>query len=128
MPSELNTIRTALIITLSVLLVLVALRRYRRWVMRRDMPAPLHAELIELHVEYHPARLRVVIAVPRDQVIHTALLDADHVHVHHWADMPLERGDSTVDLTLPTLDDGYYHLEMRTATQRTVRRFRLQQT
>lgn len=126
--TELDNIRTALIITLSVLLVLVVWRRFKRNVVAKDMPAPLHAELIAVQVEYHPARLRVVIAVPRDETIHTALLDASHVHLHHWADMPLRRGDSTVDLVLPPLDDGDYHMEMRTTTQRTVRRFRLQQT
>jgi len=125
--SELGNIRTALIISLSILLVLVLWRRFKRRVVASEMPVPLYAELIAVQVEYHPARLRVVIAVPRDQIVHTTLLDGSHAHLHTWDELRLQRGDSTLHLTLPSLADGDYHLEMRTATQRTVRRFRLQQ-
>lgn len=127
MTEELQSIRTALIITLSVLLVLVLWRRFKRSVVARDLPKPLHAELVAVQVEYHPARLRVVIGVPHPQAIHTALLDASHARLHHWAEMALQPGDSTVELVLPPIADGDYYLEMSTATQRTVRRFRLQQ-
>lgn len=125
---EMNDLRTALIITLSILLVAVAWRRFKRKVVAKDLPVPTHAELIALQVEYHPARLRVAIAVPNQQTVHTTLLDAGHAHLHDWDDMRLERGESTVHLPMPQVPDGTYHLEMRTATQRTVRHFRLQHT
>ncbi len=128
MGAELDNIRLALIISLSILLVLVLWRRFKGRVVASDMPVPLYAELVAVEVEYHPARLRVVIAVPHAQTIHTSLLDTSHARRHDWADMALQRGDSTVNLVLPSLADGDYYLEMRTSTQRTVRRFRLQQT
>lgn len=127
MDGDIQNLRTALIITLSILVVLVAWRRFKRKVVANDMPAPSHAELLALEVEYHPARLRVVLSVPKDETIHTSLLDAHHEPLHTWADMRMERGETAVQLALPVAADGLYHLEMRTATQRTVRQFRLKQ-
>ncbi|HQX29394.1 MAG: hypothetical protein IPI00_05095 [Flavobacteriales bacterium] len=124
---DIQNIRTALIVTLSVLLVVVLWRRFKRGVLAKDMPAPLHAELINLQVQYHPARLHVVVKVPSNQTIRTNLLDGAHNPLHAWADVDMKPGESTIELALPAAADGQYHLEMCTDTQRTVRQFRLLQ-
>ncbi len=124
---DLENIRTALIITLSILAIVVALRKFKRSVLAKDMPAPLHAELVDLELAYHPARLCVTVKVPDTQLIHFALLDGTHAGLHQWSDERFALGLHTVELRTPTLPDGNYFLEMRTATQRTVRQFRLQQ-
>jgi hypothetical protein len=123
---DLENLRTALIITLSVLVLVLAFRRFKQYVLAKDMPAPLHAELLALGVLYHPARLRVDLSVPTRQTIHYALLDNAHAHVHSWEDQPAQDGRYTLELGLPELAEGRYYLEMRTATQRTLRQFRLQ--
>ncbi len=125
--SDLLTLRTALLITLSILLVAVIWRRFKRKVVANDMPAPLHAELLGLDVAYHPARLLVVLQVPSDQQIGTCVLDGSHAKTHEWDARPFKKGTYTLEQPLPTLPDGLYFLEMTTATQRTVRQFRLQQ-
>ena len=120
-----GNLRTALIITLSILLVAVLWRRFKRKVVATEMPAPLHAELIALEVEYHPARLHVVIHVPGEQVIRTRLLGAVHNALHEWEQSKVGQGEVKLQLLMPEVQDGTYHLEMSTATQRTVRQFRL---
>lgn len=125
--NDLLTLRTALLITLSILLVAVLWRRFKRRVVANDMPAPMHAELVGLDVAYHPARLLVVLQVPSDQQIGTSVLDGAHAKTHEWDARPLKKGKHTLEQPLPTLPDGLYFLEMTTATQRTVRQFRLQQ-
>jgi len=127
MTMDIENIRTALVVTLSILLVAVLWRRFKRGVLARDMPAPLHAELINLQVQYHPARLHVVVKVPSNQTIRTNLLNGSHDLVHSWANLDMKRGESTFELALPMAADGKYHLEMCTDTQRTVRQFRLLQ-
>ena len=82
---------------------------------------------INLQVQYHPARLHVVVKVPSNQTIRTNLLNGSHDLVHSWANLDMERGESTFELALPKAADGKYHLEMCTDTQRTVRQFRLLQ-
>lgn len=123
---DLVTIRTALLITLSVLLVLVVLRRFRRGVLAHDLPAPSHAELLALEVAYHPARLLAEIHLPNAQVLTTALSDQHHAALHQWPDEAASAGKRRIERTLPELPEGTYHFELSTATQRTVRRFRLQ--
>ncbi len=124
---DLLNVRTALLITLSVLVVVILWRRFRQRVLANDMPAPLHAELLGIELAYHPARLHVHLKMPDQQEIRTALLDAEHREMHHWPQEVLKAGEHRTERTLPTLPDGLYHLEMSTATQRTVRQFRLQQ-
>lgn len=120
-------LRNALIGTLSILLLVVLLRRFRQYVLRRDVPAPLHAELLELEVLYHPARLRVVLHMPQAGTLQLQLLDAQHCSLHAWGPVDLVRGQHDLVRELPDLPDGLFHLDVRTATQRTVRGFRLQQ-
>lgn len=124
---DLLNVRTALLITLSVLVVVILWRRFRQRVVANDMPAPLHAELLGIELAYHPARLHVHLKMPSQQEIRTALLDAEHRAMHHWPQETLKAGEHRTERALPTLPDGLYHLEMSTATQRTVRQFRLQQ-
>ncbi|MEO8589242.1 MAG: hypothetical protein ABI432_07740 [Flavobacteriales bacterium] len=125
---DLHSLRTALLITLSILLVVVLLRRFRRRVLARDLPVNAHAELVRLEVAYHPPRLHVQVRVPLDEILHTSLLDTDQHHMHTWSEEPVEAGTHTIVRELPVLADGEHHFELRTTTQRTVRQFRLQQT
>ena len=125
--SDLLTLRTALLITLSILLVAVVWRRFKRKVMANDMPAPMHAELLALDVAYHPSRLIVVLQVPSEQAIGTQVLNGTHAPVHAWDHRTFKQGRHVFEQPLPDLVDGAYFLEMSTATQRTVRQFRLQQ-
>lgn len=127
MEFDVTTLRTALIITLSILLVVLSFRRFKQVVLRKDVPAINHAELIVLEVEYHPTRLRVVLDMPQEEEVHMALLDKTHAPFHQYADERLAKGRYELQQTLPTLSDGEYYFEVRSATQRTVRGFRLQQ-
>lgn len=124
---DLVDIRTALIISLSITVVVLAWKRFRDHVRAKDLPAPLHAELITVEVAYHPSRLRIQIKLPGRQLVHTALLDGDHRTLHDWPANELLAGEHEVEHLLPELQDGGYFLEMRTDTQRTVRHFRLRQ-
>jgi len=124
---DLLNVRTALIVSLSVLVLLILWRRLRQHILAKDMPAPLHAELLALDLAYHPARLLVRLKVPGEQLISTRLLDHAHAPMHAWEDVHLAVGDHELERALPSLADGTYFLEMATSTQRTVRQFRLQQ-
>lgn len=124
---DLNTLRTALLITLSIILVVVLWRRFRQWVRMRDVPALLHAELEGLEVLYHPARLHVQLSVPEKQDFELQVLDRDHAPVHQLERISLGNGRHVLEYALPELADGLFYLEVRTHTQRTERQFRLQQ-
>ena len=126
--TDLLNVRTALLITLSILLVLVLAKRFKRNVLAKDMPAPMHAELNGLSLAYHPVRLYAVVQVPNVQTISLVLLNAEHQALETLGTVTLERGEHTKEFSLPALQDGAYFLEMSTATQRTVRQFRLQKT
>lgn len=123
---DLITLRTALLITLSILLVIVMWQRFRRSVMAKDLPAPQHAELIKLEVAYHPVRLIAVIHLPSAQRIATSLADEKHQRITSWAEETLEAGTHRIERSLPELSEGSFHFEVATATQRTIRRFRHQ--
>lgn len=122
MPS-LENIRIILLITLSILLVAVAYRRFRLHVIARHMPVRRHAELTGLLVAYHPTRLRVEVKVPAEQSMLMVVLDAEHREVHAWPVMELAAGGHIVELELPTDRTGPHFIELRTDTQRTVRQF-----
>lgn len=124
---DIVTLRTALLITLSILLVVMAFRRFRRWVLIKDLPAINHAELLALDVQYHPARLRFLIQMPQGELLQMALLDNGHQPFHTYQDEHLANGTHELYRELPELSDGFYFFEIRSATQRTVRGFRLQQ-
>lgn len=125
--NDLVHVRTALLVTLGILLVVILWRRFRQRVLDREMPAPLHAELVDIELAYHPARLNVVIHMPEEQDMEMTLLDAVHRPIHRWPAERLCAGRHRAQRALPDLPDGPYHLELATSTQRTVRQFRLQQ-
>jgi len=120
-----DTLRITLLISLSILVVAMLYRRFRMKVMARDLPAPLHAELMDLQVAYHPARLRVVVDMPARQELFPRLVDRDHRAWHAWPALTLAKGEHAFELDLPTLADGEHFFELATSTQRTVRVFRL---
>ncbi|MEZ4755467.1 MAG: hypothetical protein R2817_01430 [Flavobacteriales bacterium] len=125
--ADLENLRNALIITLSLVLLVLLFRRFREYVRERDLPQVLHAELLQLHVAYHPARLLLDLRAPEPVELQFALLNEAHTAIHHWYTSTAPTGVSTLELQLPELVDGTYFLEMRTNTQRTVRQFRLLQ-
>ena len=126
MSFDITALRTALIITLSVLVVYLLARRFKQRVIRKDMPAIAHAELLSLEVIYHPSRLSFILDLPARQKIHTAVLDEKHQIKFTWPEGQFEKGIHALDRPLPLLADGIYYLEVSTSTQRTVRQFRLQ--
>lgn len=124
---DLITLRNVLLISLSLLVLILLYQRFRRRAVIEGLPAVQHAELLELEVAYHPARLRVRIAISMKETLRTVLLDQDYEQLHTWADESCEPGTQELERLLPALADGLYHLEMGTTTQRTIRQFRLQQ-
>lgn len=124
---DLTTLRSALLITLSILVLFLLFKRFRRSVLQKDVPAINHAELLSLDVQYHPSSLRVVMKMPKGELLHMALLDQGHTPLHTYAGERLPEGVHQMVRELPALIDGSYFFEIRTATQRTVRGFRLQQ-
>lgn len=123
---DLETLRTALLISLSVLLVVVLYQRFRRGVKANDLPVARHAELRALEVAYHPARLIVQVHVPEPQRLMTALSSDAMDEAYRWPEESFAAGAHRFERLLPTLEPGEYNFELRTDTQRTVRRFRLQ--
>ncbi|MBX2979223.1 MAG: hypothetical protein KF905_08020 [Flavobacteriales bacterium] len=128
MEFDLVTLRTALIITLSIMVVVLGWMRLRQWMLVRDVPVIKHTELEDLVVAYHPERLHLVVRVPTKQTLNTVLLDASHKQLFQWDDLVLEAGRHTYELQLPELADGSFRLAIHTATQRTERSFRLQRS
>jgi hypothetical protein len=116
-------LRLTLLISLAVLTVILLWRRFKQRVMARDLPAPLHAEVLSVQVAYHPDRLRVELALPAPQEVYTALLDAEHRTTHSWPARELSEGTHVVELPLDGRQDGVHLLELATSTQRTIRRF-----
>lgn len=127
MDADLVTLRTTLLITLSILAAVMLFRRFRRAILLKDVPAINHAELLSLDVQYHPSRLRFLIQMPQGELLKMALLDNGHVPFHTYNDEHLAHGTHELHRELPALSDGFYFFEIRSATQRTVRGFRLQQ-
>lgn len=125
---DLDLLRNVLLVTLSILVLVLLFRRFRQRVLARDMPAPRHAELLELRVAYHPARFLARVRIPSAQRISLILRDVDHAELRSWPEEDLMAGDHDLERPLEGIADGDLHLEVRTATQRTVRRFRLQRT
>ncbi|MCB0793155.1 MAG: hypothetical protein KDB88_00330 [Flavobacteriales bacterium] len=124
---DLQALRTALVITLTILLVIILFRRFRDRVMKKDRPAASHVELLALTVAYHPARLCIDISLPRAQQVHGRLLDLEHHELHRWEPVEMAPGGHVLELALVDVRDGAYYFEMSTSSQRTLRRFRLEQ-
>jgi hypothetical protein len=123
--AELENLRNALLITLSIVLLVLVYRRFKRYVTERQLPQVLHAELLDLTVAYHPARLLIDLRIPEPVELHFALLDQEHRSFHEWPSVAGPSGITELELQLPEVTDATYFLEVRTPTQRTVRQFRV---
>ncbi|MCB0791768.1 MAG: hypothetical protein H6595_11895 [Flavobacteriales bacterium] len=122
---DLATLRTALIITLGLLVLVLLWQRFKLRVLRRELPVARHIDILRIEVAYHPSRIRVQVIVPHPRSLRTALLDNSHGTLGEW---PLEEarpGEQWLERSLEGRPDGEYYFELRTASQRTVRRFRL---
>jgi hypothetical protein len=120
-----DQLRVALLLSLSVLFVAMVWRRFTRQVMTAERPVPLHAELLALHVEYHPERLRIEVVLPMAEELRPAMLDLAHRSLQHWEGFRKEAGTHVLELPLGPAADGEYYFELATSSQRTVRKFRL---
>ena len=124
--SWLDHLRIALLISLSLLFIAMVWRRFKLKTMRDELPVPLHAELLALHVEYHPVRLRAEVSLPLAEELRPAMLDAMHGQVQAWGGQRKGPGTHVLELPIGDVPDGEYYFELATSSQRTVRKFRLQ--
>lgn len=69
-----DTLRTTLLITLAILVVAVAIRRYKQYIREQHTPVPRHAELLNVEVVYHPLRVHVLVRLPREEEVFPAVL------------------------------------------------------
>ena len=124
----LDILRIALLITLPITLVAVLWKKFKQRTLRNDMPAPSHAELIGLEVAYHPARLKVWVKTPANEIIGTALLNGEHREIQAWEPQAMPPGEQWIERSVDSLADGSYYFELSTATQRTERLFHLRRS
>lgn len=118
-----ENIRTTLIITLSILVVVLAVRRFRQYVKRYHTPVPQQMELLAIEVAYHPMVLRVQVSMPREEELWMAMLSDRHAPHSSWPSVRLAKGDHVLELPLHEDADGIYFFELASPTQRTERRF-----
>lgn len=123
----LESLRTALLITLAILVVVILYRRIKEYMRRHHLPIPQHVKLLELQVEYHPRRLRVVVEAPKGAEIQFSMLSAEHAHLDRWPVVQVPKGELVLELPLDVARKGIFYLEVATDTQRTERRFTLRQ-
>lgn len=123
MDFRMEDIRTTLLITLSVLVVVVAYRRFKQYVKLRHAPVPQHVELVALEVGYHPPLLRAQVSMPAAGEIFPAMLSPVHAPLRSWPAMQVGKGEHVLELPLAEDVDGPYFFEIATATQRTERKF-----
>ncbi len=121
--SVFDDIRTVLLITLAVLVVVVAFRRFRQYVQLKHAPVPQHVELRALEVMYHPPRLRVQLSMPFPTEILPAMLNQAHLPLLVWPAVQAAKGELVLELPLPLEGEGSFFFEIATSTQRTERRF-----
>ncbi|HEY0979169.1 MAG TPA: hypothetical protein VGE21_16980 [Flavobacteriales bacterium] len=118
-----DKIRIGLLISLSLLLLAVAYRRFRRHVIAKHMPVKQHAELLDLTVAYHPTRLRAEIMVPEPQELVPTMLDGGHVLEHTWNTIHLKPGQHVVEFPLGEGRSGEHYFHLASHSQSTVRKF-----
>lgn len=118
-------LRTALLISLSLLFVAMVFRRFKRKAMNEERPVASHAELLALHVEYHPERIRAEVLLPGPEEMRPAMLDMGHRLLQNWPTLSKETGTHVLELPIGPAPDGEYYFELATSSQRTVRKFRL---
>lgn len=120
---DLEDIRTFLLISLSILVVVAAYKRFKQYVQLHHAPVPQHVELAALEVMYHPSLLRVELAMPASGEVFPAMLSGHHAPLHAWPAMQLSKGTHVLELPLDGELEGHYFFEIATGTQRTERRF-----
>jgi hypothetical protein len=118
-------LRTALLISLSLLFMAMIFRRFKRKAMNEERPVASHAELLALHVEYHPERIRIEVLLPGPEEVRPAMLDKGQQPFHIWPAISKEEGRHVLELPIGPAPDGEYYFELATSSQRTVRKFRL---
>ncbi|MBK9419912.1 MAG: hypothetical protein IPN44_02540 [Flavobacteriales bacterium] len=118
-----DTLRTTLLITLAILVLAIALRRYKQYIREKHTPVPRHAELLNVEVVYHPLRVHVLVRLPREEEVFPAVLAADHSKMLSWPAMRLGAGSHELEFPLDPEADGMLHFELGSSTQRTERRF-----
>ena len=118
-------LRTALLISLSLLFIAMAFRRFKRKAMEAERPVASHAELLALQVEYHPERIRAEVLLPGPEEVRAAMLDMGHQLFQNWPVQSKEGGTHVLELPIGPAPDGEYYFELATSSQRTVRKFRL---
>ena len=121
----LDQLRTALLISLSLLFLVMVWRRFKARAMVAERPVPLHAELLALHVEYHPERLRAEVLLPGPEEVRPSMLDLGHRPLQQWPPQSRVEGTHVLELPIGPAPDGEYYFELATSSQRTVRKFRL---
>ncbi len=118
-------LRTALLISLTLLFAAMVFRRFKRKAMMEERPVASHAELLALHVEYHPVRIRVEVMLPGPEEVRSAMLDIGHQPYKDWPAQSKGEGRHVLELPIGAAPDGEYYFELATTSQRTVRKFRL---
>ncbi|MBZ0206029.1 MAG: hypothetical protein K8H89_06865 [Flavobacteriales bacterium] len=119
--------RTTLIITLSILVVVILVRRFKRYIHLHHMPVPQQVKLEEVEVMYHPPLLRVQVSMPQPEEVFPAMLSEAHAPLLAWPAVVMEKGVQVLELPLPAEAEGCYFFEIATSTQRTERRFMVRQ-
>lgn len=122
-----ESFRTALLITLSILVVVIAVRRLKQYLRQHHMPIPQHVRLLDVQVMYHPERLHVRVKMPRETEVRTTLLSSVHEPLKRWPSGTVPEGEHVLELPLEAGREGVYYLEIATDTQRTERRFTVRQ-
>lgn len=123
-----ESIRTALLITLSILVVVIVVRRFKLYVRTHLQPVPQQVHLKAVEVMYHPLRLRIAFHLPAAEAVSPALLGHGHARLRQWPTALLEAGDHALELPMEEVPEGHYSIELATGSQRTERRFTVRRT
>lgn len=118
-------IRLTLLISLTILVLVLLYKWFKRRVMMHDLPTPVHAELVSVEVMYHPSVLRVEVVMPRKEELFPAMLSSVHAPLRHWDTVVVDQGRHVLELPLDAHGAGTYYFELATTGQRTERRFTL---
>lgn len=122
-----ESLRTALLITLAILVAVILYRRIKRYYRVHHMPIPRHMDLLAVEVMYHPPVLRVHIAMPAPGEVFPAMLSDAHAPLAKWPSEALGQGTHVLELPLQEGVEGHFFFEIATATQRTERKFTVRQ-
>lgn len=122
-----DELRTTLLITLGILVVVIAFRRFKQYIRLKHLPVPQHVRLESIEVAYHPERLRVRLELSMGTEVFAAMLASDHMPLKQWPPVQVPKGTQWLELPLEPGQQGVFFLEVATGTQRTERRFIVRQ-